>query len=287
MNKIPRELGPGHLVLSHFSLARHHPIDDRIAAAAAAGFDGIGLFALDVERLQHEGVGLERLAELLDEHGVCLCDIEVAKGWAGGPDEELGARIEAIAYDLADRFASRCLQAVGAEAGDRGDAGRAFAALCDRAADHGLEVALEPLPYTTVPDLAAALEVVERAGRPNGGVCLDIWHHTRVGDDRARIAALGPDLIKNVQMDDGPLAPASADLADYKDDCLRNRVPPGEGEMDAVGFAVAVLSAGSTVPWSVEVCDMSVWGRPAEPHARRCADAMRAVLAAARAEVPA
>ena len=272
-------------MLSHFSLARHHPIDDRVAAAAAAGFDGIGFFALDVERLQREGSGVERVGELLDEHGVCLCDIEVAKGWAGGPDEELGARIEAIAYDLADRFGSRCLQAIGAEAGDRDDLGRAFAALCDRAADHGLDVALEPLPYTNVSDLAAAVEVVERAGRSNGGLCLDIWHHTRVGDDRGRIAALGAELIKNVQMNDGPLIPASTDLADYKDDCLRNRVPPGDGDMDAVGFAVAVLAAGSTVPWSVEVCDMSVWGLPAEPHVQRCADAMRAVLAAARAEV--
>jgi len=36
------QLGPDDLVLSHFSLGRQHPIEDRVRLAAANGFAGIG-----------------------------------------------------------------------------------------------------------------------------------------------------------------------------------------------------------------------------------------------------
>lgn len=273
------------MVLSHFSLARHHPVDDRIAAAAAAGFDGIGLYAGDAGHILAEGGDLDELAERLDDHDLCIADLEVVKGWCGGPDAEAGAALEARAYELADRFASRCLQAIGSHEGDRAKAGLSFAALCDRAADHGLVVALEPLPYTNIGDLAAAAEVVERAGRDNGGVCVDIWHLVRARDDLAHVRSLGAERIMCVQVSDGPRRQPANGLG-YKDDCLRNRVPPGEGEMDAVGFVATLLTVGTRVPWSVEVPNEATWDHPAAEHVERCATAMRRVLAAAREELP-
>jgi sugar phosphate isomerase/epimerase len=269
--------------MSHFTLGRHHPLDDRLRAAVAGGFDAIGLYT-------GTDIDLERLAELLDVHDLVLADIEVVRGWAGGPDADTAAQTEAIAWRLADRVGGRCLQAIGPYAGDVGDAARGFAALCDRAADHGLVVALEALPYTNIPTTSAAAEIVERAGRDNGGLCVDVWHHTRAGDDREALSALGGDRIMNVQLSDGPRRPPSDDLADYKDDCLRNRVPPGDGEMDVAGFVAAILDAGSTAPWSVEVCDDAVWDLSGVEqvsgveHARRCGEATRDVLALARKE---
>ena len=269
-------LGTDDLVLSHFTLGRAYPIEGRIEAAVAGGYSAIGLYVREVER-----VDLGRLGDLLDEARLQLSDLEVVAGWGSGP-----AALEHHAFALADRFGGRCLQAVGPYDGTIDDAGRSFGRLCDRAADHGLVVALEPLPFTNIPDIATALEVVERAGRPNGGLCVDIWHHTRVGEDRAVLRALPPERIHCVQISDGPLAPPTPDLADYKDDCLRHRVPPGEGEMDAVGVVAALLDAGATVPWSVEVCSESVTEANGVEHARRCADGTRSVLAAARSTVP-
>ena len=49
----------------------------------------------------------------------------------------------------------------------------AFAAACDRAADHGLRVHLEFSRSRTPPDLLGASRVVAQAGRPNGGIMLD------------------------------------------------------------------------------------------------------------------
>ena len=72
------------------------------------------------------------------------------------------------------------------------------------------------------------------------------------GEALARlIEALPPDRVKAVQMNDGTMAPA---LDDYKDDCLLNRVAPGDGEMHAVEFTAMLLRMGVTAPWSLEVC---------------------------------
>ena len=61
-----------------------------------------------------------------------------------------------------------------------------FAGLCDRAAEHGLLVALEFLPWSGIPDVATAWRIVDAAGRANGGLLVDTWHHLRgVADDDA------------------------------------------------------------------------------------------------------
>lgn len=283
MSILAAELGPDDLVLSHFTLGRQHPIDDRVEAARTAGFAAIGLSVAEVARLVGTGTDLGALADLIGAAGLCLADIEAIKGWGGGPDQGSRADLEENAWRMADRLGGRCLQAIGPFSGDPVDGARAFADLCDRAADHGLDVALEALPFTNIPNTVAALEIVERADRPNGGLCIDIWHHSRSGEDRTALERLDPVLIKNVQLSDGPIRPPTDDLADYKDDCLRHRVPPGEGQMDAVGFVGALLRAGTTVPWSIEVCNEGAWDRPGSAHAARCAAASRRVLERARA----
>ena len=146
---------------------------------------------------------------------------------------ESSKRIEALAYEMADEFGVRYLQAIGSYTGGLDHAAEAFAGLCDRAADHGLLVGLEWLPYTNIADAADAQDLVRLTDRPNAGYCVDIWHHTRGANDMAMITALEPDRVFSIQMNDGALVPANDD---YKTDCLANRVPPGDGEFDCVGF---------------------------------------------------
>ena len=248
----PRELGGDDLVLSHFSLDRNHPIDDRISAASAAGFAGIGLFAGQFLHLRDEGLTIERLRAMLDGSGVCLAEIEVLAGWGDAAPTDSYQRFEQVVWELVDAFECRYVQAIGPYEGSVADAARRFGDVCDRAADHGAVVGLEFLPFTNIVDATDALAIVEQAGRPNGGVCVDIWHHARGANDLDLIRAIPPELITGVQMSDGPLRPA---LADYKDDCLRNRVPPGEGQFGAVDFVRMLIDLGVDVPWSLEVCN--------------------------------
>ena len=274
----PRSLGSDDLVLSHFTLDRNHPLDDRISAAADAGFAGIGLYAGQFMRLRETGFTIEQLREMLDAADVCLAEIEVLSGWGSATPSADYWRFEDVVWELVDAFECRYVQAIGPYEGSIADAAERFGAVCDRAADHGAVVGLEFLPFTNIVDATDALAIVEAAGRPNGGVCVDIWHHARGANDLDLIRAIPPELITGIQMSDGPHKPA---LADYKDDCLRNRVPPGEGEFGAVEFFRMLIELGVDVPWSLEVCNDDVWGQPGADHVRRAADAMRRVLAEA------
>lgn len=264
--------------MSHFTLARHYPIADRIAAASAAGIAGIGLYVGDWEQRLAEGMTPAALQVLLDRHDVVLAEIEAIPIWAtDGAAGERTQRFLDLAWQLADDFGARYLQVIGPYDSALDAAAERFAEVCDQAADHGLLVGLEFLPFTNVRTAADAVAVVEAAGRSNGGVCVDIWHHRRGADDGAMIEAIPAGMVKAVQMNDGPMRPQ---LDDYKQDCLFNRVAPGDGEMHAAEFAAMLLRMGVTAPWSLEVCQQGA--DVGADHVRYCADRMRAVLAMAR-----
>jgi sugar phosphate isomerase/epimerase len=275
-----RSLDGDDLVLSHFSLARDHPIDDRIRSASAAGFAGIGLYAGQYRQLLNDGITAASVRDLLDEWSISIAEVEALSGWGAAVPTDSYHDFEAVAWEMVDEFESRYVQAIGPYEGTPRDAAIAFGALCDRAADHGAIVGLEFLPFTNIVDANDALAIVEDADRPNGGVCVDIWHHARGARDIEQIRRIPPELIVGIQMSDGPLDPVNPD---YKDDCLRNRVAPGEGAFDVVGFVTTLLEIGANVPWSLEVCNDAVWGHPGGDHAARAAAAMRRVLATCRA----
>jgi sugar phosphate isomerase/epimerase len=267
------------LVLSHFTLDRNHPLDDRVRAAGAAGFAGIGLFAGQYRQLLADGWSAARLHDLLDDAGISIMEAEALSGWGARHPSDDYLDFERFIWQMVDEFDVPYVQAIGpVDVGADGGfaaAGERFGALCDRAAAHGATVGLEFLPFTNVVDAADALAIVDAAGRANGGVCVDIWHHVRGANDLDLIRRIPTELIAGVQMSDGPLAPASDD---YKDDCLRHRVPPDEGTFDVDAFVTTLLDLGVDRPWDLEVCNDGAWGRPAADHVTACADGMRRVL---------
>ena len=278
-----RRLAFPDLVWSHFSRPRFGAFEQRVSAAAAAGMAGIGLYVFEYARLRDE----ERrspadLRAVLDRHGVVLADAEVVRGWWATDGEASAecARIESLAWEMADEFGIRYLQAIGPYDCPLEQAADGFGSLCDRAAEHGVLVGIEPLPYTNIPNAVDAQAIVRASGRANGGYCVDIWHHKRGADDESLIRALPVDRIFDVQMNDGTLEPT---LSDYKVDCLANRVLPGDGAFDCVGFVRLLTALGVRSPISLEVCSTELWAAPAREAAQRAADAMRAVLAEAGA----
>ncbi|MEO5898568.1 MAG: sugar phosphate isomerase/epimerase [Ilumatobacteraceae bacterium] len=272
----PRELTHNDLVLSHFSLAPAHPIEDRVRLAAEHGFAGIGLYVGQYAQLERDGFAPHGLRELLAEHGICLAEIEVIPGLgADGPGGERAAEMEVTAWRMADEFESRYLQVIGPSGDDAAMAGAAFGALCDRAGDHGLVVGLEFLPFTDVVSVHDARRIVEAADRPNGGVCVDIWHVERGVRDLDAIASLPGGRITGIQLSDGPHAPVNGD---YYTDCLENRLPPGAGAFDIAALLEAVRSTGCAVPLSLEVCSKAGWADAAR-HVGACAAGIRNIIA--------
>jgi sugar phosphate isomerase/epimerase len=154
----------------------------------------------------------------------------------------------------------------------------AFAALCGRAGPD-LTVALEFMPYSGVPDLATAWQIVQ--GVPNAALIVDNWHWARAGQKPADLDDVSAERIVSVQLCDvraEPMDPPRAESLGY-------RLPPGQGSGDTVGLVRALAAHGvDPAVMAVEVISDELVARGVEVAAQVNADAAREVLVAAAAK---
>jgi sugar phosphate isomerase/epimerase len=229
------------VVLAHFSI-RNATFDERAAVTRDAGFDGFGMYVGDYSHQRSAGRSDDDLLAVLDRHQTRVAEIEALPIFG---DAHLDTFVHLVATYRPDR-----IQTIPPFAGvvDRAAAGEWLAKVADRIAPFECALAIEFLPFTDIGDAAAAAELVDRAGRPNVGLCVDSWHVFR-GAGLMSLAGLDPALVQSIQINDGPLDPV---LDDYVQDCLHHREPPGDGEFDLRAF-MELLPPDA--PVSVEVPD--------------------------------
>jgi sugar phosphate isomerase/epimerase len=229
-------------------------VAERIAAAAADGWEGFGLLHADLMEFQRTRP-LAELRRLLDDHGIAQLELELIENWWADDErrpasdgvrrdlfeaaEALGARTVKVAPETSDhpvdpaRFAER------------------FDALATEAREHGTRVALEFLPFAThIDPLEAGIELVTQVGNPAGGLCVDIWHVARPGTDYAVLAdALPADYLFAVELNDAAAEP----IGTLFEDTVHRRLLPGEGSFDVPAFINAVRATGFAGAWGVEI----------------------------------
>jgi len=254
---------------------------ERAAAAAAAGYGAISLFAADYRSGREAGLSDADMRALLADHGLAIAELDPLMHWIPGrPHAERGAADEAEFFAIADAIGARSINAAigvpGAVATDL--VAESFAGVCDRAREHGLLVHLEFLPWTAIDDLRKAVDVVRLAGRANGGVMFDTWHHLRSGLPDSVIDEIPADCIIAIQTNDAPRQAEDDLLAET----LHRRLLPGEGDIDLPGIFRRLFAGGCVAPVGVEVFSDELAKLPCEEAARRAAEATRRVLARAR-----
>jgi sugar phosphate isomerase/epimerase len=281
------------MVCSHFTLhgtingegPPRFSFEERVAAAAAAGFQGIGLITNAYDSDRAGGLTEADMRAILDHHGMILSEVEFLWDWTAEPDEtervEHARALEATVWAMADAFRPRVVN-VGELVGPAAMpplevTTERFAALCDRAADHGMLVALEFLPWTGIPDAATAAAIVRGSGRPNAGVNADSWHHYRGSGDNAALRDIA-DRAFMVQLDDAPSQP----IEDVIEDTFQRRRYPGEGSFDLKGFIRVLDEGGATAPVSVEICAADHFALPVDEAARRAYNTTKLVVDEAR-----
>jgi sugar phosphate isomerase/epimerase len=163
---------------------------------------------------------------------------------------------------------------------DLDEAAESFAHACDLAAEHGVLVHLEFLPWAGIPDLITGYEIVRRAGCGNGGLLIDSWHFFRSGSTFEELRKVPGHRVLGIQLDDAPAKP-EADLAE---ETQHRRQLPGQGSFDLVGLVRCLDEIGSRSPLGVEVLSDDNEGEPIADLALSTADATRAVLADARSK---
>ncbi len=279
-------MGPDDLVLCSGTLRRDVTFAERIEAATAGGFRAVSLWGRDYAAARAEGLGDGDLRSMLADAGLSVAELDPAWWWLPGADrvhippsaddQDVFRFGEADVFAMSDALAARSINAVDVFGGSWGvdDAAESFAGLCDRAAEHGLLVQLEWLPWSQIPDLATAHEVVRLADRSNGGLNVDAWHFTRSGDDVDALASVPGSSIVGIQLDDGPRAPEP----NLIEATLHDRRVPGEGEFDLHGIVRALRETGSTAPIGVEVFSDALHALAPTDAARRVGRATRRLL---------
>jgi sugar phosphate isomerase/epimerase len=280
-------IGPGDLVLCSGTVGRHTSFRDRLAAASDAGYRAVSLWGRDYQAAREEGFSDADLVALLDDHGLAVAELDPAWWWTPGADAfSLPPELDPIdvfrfgeseLFGIAESLGARSVNAAEVLGGewDIDEAAAGFAALCDRAAERGLLVHLEWLAWSRVPDLGTALRVVTLADRANGGLNVDMWHCARTGTTADDLLRVPGERVLAVQVDDGP-DQAEDNLIEAT---LHDRLLPGDGDFDLIGYLGALRTIGSRAPIGVEVFsdDLHASG-PAEA-ARRAAAATRSLLA--------
>jgi sugar phosphate isomerase/epimerase len=243
------------------------PFRELVPAAASAGFASVTIWPnIWRHALRRDSLTLADMRAMLDGAGLTLTDVDACFDWVPassapgpGPMRQRVAREEF--FDVCVALGGTTVVAV-----HQTDAGldlhrdvAGFAALCDDAAARGLRVVLEFVPFSNVPDLNTAWQIIDEAARPNAGLVLDLGHYVRSGRDDALLARIPPDRVYTVQLCDGPLA-APADLVH---EAMYQRMMPGTGEFGVAAFVDQLHAMGVRASYGPELYQPSFDRRPA------------------------
>ncbi|ATE66219.1 sugar phosphate isomerase/epimerase family protein [Rhizorhabdus dicambivorans] len=248
-----------------------------LRVAAQVGFRHAGLRviegqgALDAPALVRSPTTIADVRRILDGEGLVISELEWV-GLDGATDiAALGAGLE-----IGAGFGARHLCAVVTDS-DPARAVDRFAALCEFAAEFGLIVDVEFVPFTAIRTIDEAADLVARSGAGNAGIMFDIIHHLRGGGDRAAMVRHRA-LVRQVQLCDAP-AQAPQAKGDRIRETLQHRLLPGEGGGDVIG---ALAALRPEVPISIEAPNHArLAAEGAVAYARRAREAAERILARA------
>ena len=229
------------------------PLEDRIEAAARAGYAGSGFWLGDLIAWRERGHDYAALRRRLADAGQQLVELEYLSDWfAQGERRARSDVARAELFRAAAALDARHIKVMPPFLPDdpQGtDLAAEFAALCAEAAEYGVMIGLEMLPFSTLPNLQSALEMVAAADAPNGGLLIDIWHVVRSGGAVADVAQVPARFIISTELCDA----MNAMQGSITEDTMCHRKLCGEGEFDVPGFIAALASAGYEGPYGVEI----------------------------------
>ncbi len=215
---------------------------DTIRAAAAGGFDAVGLW---VEPENWTAQTTRDARSALADTGLELLDVEVI--WIK-PDSDLAQHKRSI--DIGAELGAKNVLCVSSDP-DMGATAAKLAALCEHAAPSAMRVALEFGIFTEVRNLKAAMAVLDAVAHPLRAVLVDPIHVDRSGTTAAEIAAIPSELMPYAQFCDAPAErPDPSDFGAIITDAIDLRRQCGEGGLPLRDILAALPA---TAPLSIEL----------------------------------
>jgi 4-hydroxyphenylpyruvate dioxygenase len=249
-------------------------LEDKLTAAAAAGFDGIEIFEPDLlaspwapKELAARCAGLGLSIDLYQP----FRDLDSTDPERFARNLRRAERKFDLMAELGTDTVLVCSSVAPDAVADQDRLAEQLATAAGLAAERGLRIAYEALAWGRhVSTWDRSWDAVRRADSPALGLCLDSFHVLSRGGDPAGFADVPGEKLFFLQLADAPHM--DMDVLQWS---RHHRLFPGQGAFDLPGFLGHVLAAGYTGPLSLEVFN-DVF-RQADP-ARAAVDAMRSLL---------
>ncbi|GHC94524.1 4-hydroxyphenylpyruvate dioxygenase [Nocardiopsis terrae] len=248
-------------------------LEEKLHAAAKAGFDGVEIFEND---LIASPLRPRQVRDLARSLGLGIDLYQPFRDFEGVDDARLEHNLRraeekfALMVELGADTILVCSNATPTAVDDDERAAAQLRRLARTAERYGVRVAYEALAWgSAVNRYAHSWRIVEKADHPSLGVCLDSFHILSRDDDPAGIRDIPGERIFFLQLADAPRM--AMDVLQWS---RHYRCFPGQGGFDLTTFTDHVLAAGYTGPLSLEVFNDVFRASDAE---RTAADAMRSL----------
>ncbi|MER1968985.1 sugar phosphate isomerase/epimerase family protein [Castellaniella sp. GW247-6E4] len=216
------------------------PLEERLAAAEAAGFSQVMLWARD---LANHPRGYEAAVKLVRDSKLQVTGLQLMRNYEGmsGPAHEYKLDIVKALLDVCvDVGAPLLLVCASAAVGHQHDPGRAetdLRKLANLAVPTGVRVGFKAIPWGRgISDTRSAWDLVYRVDHANLGLVLDAFHFIAGGQALDALNDIPPEKISLVQLADFSV-PVFQERSEHSADHMR--VFPGDGVLhDAVAAFV-------------------------------------------------
>ncbi|WP_328563807.1 bifunctional sugar phosphate isomerase/epimerase/4-hydroxyphenylpyruvate dioxygenase family protein [Streptomyces coelicoflavus] len=230
-------------------------LTEKLTAASRAGFDGVEIFEND---LLASPLTPEEIRARCADLGLTVDLYQPLRDMEALPEEEFARALRRARhkFELTRRLGADtvlvCSSVSPHAVDDDALAAEQLGRLAALAEDHGVRVAYEALAWGRhISTYDHAWRVVEAAGHPALGTCLDSFHIlSRSGDpkDLEGIGDIPGEKIFFLQLADAPLL--AMDVLQWS---RHYRCFPGQGGLDVAGLLRHVLRTGYDGPLSLEV----------------------------------
>lgn len=227
-------------------------LPDKLAAIAAAGFDGVEIFETDF--LAYDATPRE-VGRMVRDAGLELNLFQPFRDFEGMPEPQRGRAFDRAErkFDLMGELGTDlilvCSNTSAVSLGGIDRAATDLRELGERAAKRGIRIGFEALAWGRhVNDHRDAWEIVRRADHANVGLILDSFHTLSRKIDPDSIRSIPSDKLFLVQLADAPRI--DMDIL-YWSRHFRNM--PGEGDLPVREFLAAIASIGYDGWLSLEI----------------------------------
>lgn len=228
------------ITISSWTLGDQCRFEDRVKAAKEAGYEAIGLRAETYVDALQEGLTDQDILAILDKYDIFVSEVEYIVQWAEENRSYEQKYKEQMCFHMCDLFKVGHINCGLMENYSIDYTAQKLKELCERAG-HRI-IGVEPMPYSGLPNFDKAFAVVKASGAENAMLILDTWHWVRADQPYRALTAEEAAKVISIQINDAYQRPYAFSI--LRDESMHDRLAPGTGAKDTVGFLRMVKEAG-------------------------------------------